>query len=116
MLSDLSPPHTGNRTADVSHSVTLLCAVWDFARKTLKTRKEYHLERVRQAQWIRQDIERQHGLSGTGQDAKEEDLMENLEKEVDEELETVRGSQGGKSILRYGGILVYVYIFTTVFR
>lgn len=116
MLSDLSPPHTGNRTADVSHSVTLLRAVWDFARKTLKTRKEYHLERVRQAQWIRQDIERQHGLSGTGQDAKEEDLKENLEKEIDEELETVRGSQGGKSILRYGGILVYVYIFTTPFR
>ncbi|KAI0777946.1 FtsJ-like methyltransferase-domain-containing protein [Irpex lacteus] len=90
MLSDLSPPHTGNRTADVSHSVTLLRAVWDFARKTLKTRKEYHLERVRQAQWIRQDIERQHGLSGTGQDAKEEDLKENLEKEVDEELVTAQ--------------------------
>ncbi|KAI0083865.1 FtsJ-like methyltransferase-domain-containing protein [Irpex rosettiformis] len=50
MLSDLSPPHTGNRTADVSHSITLLRAVWDFARKTLKTRYEYHLERVRQAQ------------------------------------------------------------------
>ena len=74
----------------------------------MKTRYDYHLERVRQAQWIRQDIEREHGLTGTGQDVEEAGLKEEIEKEIKEELENVTGSQKGKSILRYGGILVYV--------
>ena len=74
----------------------------------MKTRYDYHLERVRQAQWIRQDIEREHGLTGTGQDVEEVGLKEEIEREIKEELENVTGSQKGKSILRYGGILVYV--------
>ncbi|KAI0695233.1 FtsJ-like methyltransferase-domain-containing protein [Cytidiella melzeri] len=101
MLSDLSPPHTGNRTADVSHSVTLLRAVWDFARKTLKTRYEYHLERVRQAQWTRQDVERERGLTGTGQDI-ELDVATDIHGELEHEKEPQRR----KSILKNGGVLV----------
>lgn len=87
LLSDLSPPHTGNRTADVSHSVTLLRAVWDFARKTLKTRAEYHRERVRADQWARQDA---------------------AKDSVGEEVAEAEQRSSMKSILRNGGILVYV--------
>ncbi|KAI0339265.1 hypothetical protein BDW22DRAFT_1487049 [Trametopsis cervina] len=106
MLSDLSPPHTGNRTADVSHSVTLLRAVWDFARSTLKTRKDYHLERVRQQQRKRQDAERKLGLTGTGHETRGLSLSDLVGTPVEEESGLVNAPQASKSILSNGGILV----------
>lgn len=104
LLSDLSPPHTGNRTADVSHSVTLLRAVWDFARKTLKTRGDYHRERVQAEQWLRQDREREGRPLDT-------DLVEVQDESAEKKAhvtKTRKSAPKEKSILRDGGIVVYV--------